>query len=199
MAGFRYATIAVVMAVLLVVVDGRSAAAQPPSNDPPPPSQNDFRRTYPRVKLIYYTGWEGKTWKEIRYFDLDQWTPGTDVIITAQWAERGTGDGQVSPGATAPGERQSNRPFYLRQARRSAYRTWTVEYVDGLEEGESHLFVGGAGLQKKGMMIYGDDDFLALLNIPTSGWHELGQAARLFRYRDLPSPVVSPSDTLIPR
>ncbi len=192
MASFRYAAAAAMMAVMLVVVGAPPARAQPPLNEPPPPSQNELRRTYPRVKLIYYTGWEGNSWKEIRYFDLDQWTPGTDVIITAEWARR---DSRVSPGATAPGERGGSRPFHPQQARRPAYRTWKVEYVDGLDKGESHLFVGGAGLQQKGMMIYGDDDFLALLNIPTSGWHELGQAARAYRYRDLPLSAVSPSDT----
>ena len=166
------------------------AMAQPPQSLPDPfspapepaeESQNNEERrryVYPAIRLIYYAGYEGTRWQEVAYLDLEDWSPDKDVIITADWIPR---SGLRSPGANSPRHIRDRDPFKDRYARVPVRRAWSVQYVEAVNEGESHIFVDADGLPRFSQRIYRADDVFSYLHNPHSGWHELGKAAREFR------------------
>lgn len=170
------------------------APAQPPGPGPQSADSAAALPGFPVVQLIYYAGWEGDGWEENAYFELDEWTPQKDVVITAKWIQP---NGLTAPGARAPGESPQENLRARKRALIPTHRAWTVQYVDALLEGESHLFIRAVGLPKVNHRLYGPEEVISYLHTP-DGWQQLGVAAQAYRhwqlYESKQQPAPPPAD-----
>ena len=190
-----------ILLIALILLSAFSLRAQEPGA--PPSTDVPRADPVPILQLSYYTGVEGARRQELIHLDLVDWTPDKDVLITSEWIS----PPQIfSPGAKPPRRMAARDPFKARWSRVPTRRHWVVEYVDAVTEGESHLFVHGAGLPRLNREIRSADDVFGFAYIPSYGWYETGKAARALRYRSPPintqNPVdgtrPSPSDTQNP-
>lgn len=179
------------------------APASPSDN----PSNNPTGPSFPQVKLTYYVGEEGdrgEGYKQVRRFDLDEWTPGTSVRITAHW--------ESYPDYNAPYVRRSHRGHvisgYSYRMRRQL--NWQVTYLtpeqtneaaaqqeEKAEPAESEigppqLLVGGPGFADIVLPITHAGESFVLLHIATSGWHRLGASPPPQQPQTAPAAPVAP-------
>jgi hypothetical protein len=160
---------------LIFVWIAATAVAQEVQPQPTPPANNPQANTVPRVRITYYVEGETPGWKERFSFDLTEWTPEKDVIITQSWKD----DDLVTLRGTRTQVFRTPKRYSegFRTARSS---TWKIEYVEAGVEDSSRVIIEGFG-GRYTSKIYGPDDSISLLKIPNLGWQELGLPARLAR------------------
>lgn len=167
------------------------STAQPLRPAPAPESHIDPSSVHPILRLNYYAGYEGRRWQEAAEIELVDWTPEKDVIITSKWLPR---TGLTSPGARSPEDLGRIDPLRRRYARMPIHRRWIVEYIDAVEEGESHLFITAEGFPRVSDRIYAVEDVIVYHHIPSHGWYQVGRIAREMRFYRPPVPTQSPYD-----
>lgn len=155
----------------LLSVSPLAAQPVPPAGGTQPPTQT-VDDLFPRAKLVYYVLREGRGWKEVEFFDLTEWTIEKDVYLDYGWTE------VVKP-TQRPLLPSGERDYSLPETPR---RIWRIRYEAAATEGQSRLFITGIQARNGQTRIYSDDDFVSFIQIPDTGWYELGADARFMRY-----------------